>query len=62
LKIAVVDEQNEKTIYLYDERDGWEYSAQVAIRRSALAKPDDFVEHATKELRHFLENALSALS
>jgi hypothetical protein len=55
LKIAVVDGPTEKTVYLYDNQDGWECSAHVAVRLPA------FGGNASKGLREFLERALLAL-
>jgi hypothetical protein len=61
LKISVVEGQAEQTIYLYEEREGWVYSAQVALRLTGCGDRDLLSRQAARELSNFLNRATSRL-
>lgn len=62
LKIAVVTGEADRTIYLYDEREDWTCSAQIAIRLPNWAPGETLSDDARQRLREFLDQFSTILS
>lgn len=62
MKIAVVTGEADSTIYLYEEREGWACSAQIAMRVPYRPPGEFLTDQARRQLSEFLERSAAILS
>lgn len=62
MKIAVVTGEADSTIYVYDEREDWSCSAQIAIRLPNRSPGGPLTDDVRRHVREFLDQFSATLN